>query len=375
MPRKYTVAVIPGDGIGPEVIDQAVRITKEAVGIVGSKIVFENYEGGARYWLRNGRDREWKDGTFEKCQKADAVLLGAIGLPEAKYPDGRVVGGKIIFGLRMGLDLYANVRPSILLEGIKSPLSHLGSDGKIDFVVVRENTEEMYSQIQGMLKRGGVAESGVDVSIVTAKGARRISEYAFKLSSKRKGTPSDGRKRVICVDKSNVLSGSILFRSIFKQVGRNYPAIAKDYAFVDAMAQWLIRKPEEYDVIVTTNLFGDILSDLGAGLVGGLGLAPSANIGDSHAMFEPVHGSAPTHAGKNTANPIATILSATMLLEWLAKKRRDAKMNRATKLVRKAVSETLMDPKNHTRDLGGQSSTRKTGQAVMNNLTKLESST
>src|SRR5712692_3415554 len=126
MPRKYTVAVIPGDGIGPEVIDQAVRITSEAAVIVGSKIVFETYEGGARYWLRNGRENEWKNGTFEKCEKADAVLLGAIGLPEAKYPDGRVVGGKVIFGLRMGLDLYANVRPSKLLGGVKSPLRDTG---------------------------------------------------------------------------------------------------------------------------------------------------------------------------------------------------------------------------------------------------------
>ena len=368
MPRKYTVAVIPGDGIGPEVIDHAVRITGEAAEIVGSKMVFETYEGGARYWLRNGRENEWKNGTFEKCKKADAILLGAIGLPEAKYPNGQVVGGKIIFGLRMGLDLYANVRPSRLLEGVKSPLLGTGSDGKIDFVVVRENTEEMYSQIQGMLKRGGIVESAVDVSIVTAKGARRIVEYAFKLTSKRMGAPKDGKKRLTCVDKSNVLSGSILFRSIFKQVGRSYPAVVKDYAFVDAMAQWLIRKPEEYDVIVTTNLFGDILSDLGAGLVGGLGLAPSANIGDSHAMFEPVHGSAPSLAGKNTANPIAAILSASMLLEWLAEKRRDVRINSAAQLVRKAVSATVKDPKNHTRDLGGSSSTRKTGQAVMNNL-------
>ncbi len=370
MPRRYTIAVLPGDGIGPEVVEQAVEVLKKAEELLGFRIIFDTFEAGARYWLKNGKKNEWKPGTFEKCKKADAILMGAIGLPDVKYSDGRAVGGEVVFGLRMGLDLYANVRPSKLIEGIETPLR--GKTSKdIDFVVVRENTEDSYAQIQGVLARGGMEEVAIDVGIVTKKGVERVVDYAFRMASKRHGAPLDGKKRVTCVDKSNVLKGSMLFRSIFSRIGRTYSKIEKDYAYVDAMAQWMVRRPERYDVIVTTNMFGDILSDLGAALQGGLGLAPSGNIGDSRGMFEPVHGSAPSYAGKNRANPVAAIMSAVMMLEWLSERRADRKLQQAAGLIRRAVAESLKERKNLTYDLGGRTSTRKMGRIIQKRMVEL----
>jgi 3-isopropylmalate dehydrogenase len=370
MPRKYTIAVLPGDGIGPEVVEQAVEVLKKAEELSGFQIAFDTFEAGARYWVKNGRKDEWKPGTFEKCVKADAILMGAIGLPDVRYSDGRAVGGEVVFGLRMRLDLYANVRPCKLIEGVETPLR--GKTSKdIDFVVVRENTEDSYAQIQGVLARGGVEEVAIDVGVITQRGAERVVDYAFRTASKRHGAPSDGKKRVTCVDKSNVLKGSMLFRSIFSRIGRAYSKIEKDYAYVDAMAQWMVRRPEWYDVIVTTNMFGDILSDLGAALQGGLGLAPSGNIGDSHGMFEPVHGSAPSYAGKNRANPVAAIMSAVMMLEWLSEKRADRRLQQAAGLVRRAVAESLKERKNLTYDLGGRTSTRKMGQIIQERMAEL----
>ncbi len=370
MPRKYTVAVLPGDGIGPEVVEQAVEVLRKAEELFEFRITFDTFEAGARYWLKNGRKNEWNPGTFEKCEKADAILMGAVGLPDVKYSDGRAVGREVVFGLRMGLDLYANVRPCKLVEGIETPLR--GKTSKdIDFIVVRENTEDLYAQIQGELARGGIEEAAIDVAVITKKGAERVVDYAFRTASKRHGAPSDGKRRVTCVDKSNLLKGSVLFRSIFSKIGRAYPRIEKDYAYVDAMAQWMIRRPERYDVIVTTNMFGDILSDLGAAIQGGLGLAPSGNIGDSHGMFEPVHGSAPAYAGKNRANPVAAIMSAAMMLEWLSEKQSDRRPKRAADLIRRAVAESLKERKNLTYDLGGRTSTKKMGQTIQNRMVAL----
>ena len=370
MPRKYTIAVLPGDGIGPEVVEQAVEVLKRAEELFGFRITFDTFDAGARYWLKNGRKNEWRPGAFEECEKSDAILMGAIGLPDVKYSDGRAVGGEVVFGLRMGLDLYANVRPCKLVEGIESPLR--GKTSKdIDFVVVRENTEDLYAQIQGVLARGGMEETAIDVAVITKKGAERVVDYAFKIASKRHGAPSDGKRRVTCVDKSNLLKGSVLFRSVFSKIGRAYAKVEKDYAYVDAMTQWMIRRPERYDVIVTTNVFGDILSDLGAAIQGGLGLAPSGNIGDSHAMFEPVHGSAPSYAGKNKANPVAAILSAVMMLEWLSEKRGDRRLRRAAEVIRRGVVESLNERKNLTYDLGGRTSTRKIGQIIRKRMLDL----
>ncbi len=368
MPRKYKIAVIPGDGIGPEVVNEAVRVLRACEEAVpGLRLSLETYEAGARYYSKSGKNEEWEPGAFEACQKADAILMGAIGLPSVTYSDGRPVGAKVVFGLRMGLDLYANVRPVRLLDGVESPLRSKTSKD-IDFVIVRENTEDLYAQIQGVLARGGLEETGVDVRVITRKGSERVVRYSFNLASKRRGAPGDGKKRVTCVDKSNVLRGDRLLRTVFDKVGHFFPRVQRDYAYVDAMCHWMIGRPERYDVVVTTNVFGDILSELGASLQGGLGTAPSGNIGDFHAMFEPVHGSAPEIARKNRANPVAAIMSAGMMLEWLGESRKDSKMKTASGLIDKAVKRTVKERKVLTYDLGGRASTRKVGEAVAKNL-------
>lgn len=373
MPRKYKIAVIPGDGIGPEVVSEAVRVLRACEEAVPRlRLSLETYEAGARYYAKSGRKDEWEPGLFEACQKADAILMGAVGLPSITYSNGRPVGAKVVFGLRTGLDLYANVRPVRLLDGVESPLRSKASKD-IDFVIVRENTEDLYAQIQGVLARGGLEETGVDVRIITSKGSERVVRYSFNLALKRRGAPGDGRKRVTCVDKSNVLRGDRLFRSVFDKVGRFFPRVQRDYAYVDAMCQWMIRRPEKYDVVVTTNVFGDILSELGAALQGGLGMAPSGNIGDFHAMFEPVHGSAPEMAGRKRANPIAAIMSGGMMLEWLGESRKDSKLKTAAGLIDKAVKRTVKERKVLTHDLGGRASTRKVGEAVAKNLVILAS--
>jgi len=368
MSRKYRIAVLPGDGIGPEVIAETVRVLRACEEEVpGLRFQLETYECGARYYVKNGKRSEWDPGAFEECKKADSILLGAIGLPGVTYPDREPVGAKIVFGLRMGLDLYANLRPVKLLQGVEGPLRSKRSDD-IDFVIVRENTEDLYARIQGVLSRGGSDETGIDVRIITKHGSERVVRYAFGLASKRRGAPVDGRKRVTCVDKSNVLRGDRLFRSTFDQVGRAFPRIQRDYAYVDAMTQWMIRSPEKYDVIVTTNMFGDILSDLGASLQGGLGVAPSGNIGDSHAMFEPVHGSAPNMAGKNRANPLAAIRSAGMMMRWLGERNKDSRAKNCAMLIEKSVEKTVLEQESLTPDLGGTGSTRKLGEAIAKNL-------
>src|SRR2546426_1634090 len=368
MPRKYEIAVLPGDGVGPEVIREALRALEASRELTDLNLETTTYSAGAKYWLGKGRRRhEWDEETFERCDKADAILLGPIGLPDVVREDGCPVGGHVVFGLRMGLDLYANGRPVKLMNGVKSPLAMKGSRD-IAFAALRENGARVDCGIQGILSRGGEDEAGVDVRLITRKGAERIISYAFRLSMRRKGAPIDRKRRVTCVDKSNVLAGCRLFRSIYSDLARRFPRIEKDYAYVDAMCQWLIRRPEKYDVIVTTNLFGDILSEIGAALQGGLGLAPSANIGEKHAMFEPVHGSAPQYAGRNLANPTAAILSAKMILEWLSEKWTDKQLDVAARLIERAVVQSLKKGEGLTHDLGGTTSTRQAGQAVVRNM-------
>jgi 3-isopropylmalate dehydrogenase len=364
MPRKYKIVVLPGDGVGKEVIPEAIKVTKAAEeSIDGFSLDFQQFDCGAEYWRKHGKKAEWPPEAFEACKKADAILLGAVGLPNVLRANGTSVGGDVVFGLRFGLDLYANVRPAKLYEGVPCPISGKKA-GSMDFVVVRENTEGMYAPIRGMLNRGGRDELAVDVRVITEKGAERVVEYAFELCRQRKGAPADGKHRVTCIDKSNVLQGCVLFRSIYDKVAKNYPRIEKNYAYIDAFMQWIVRKPEFYDVIVTTNMFGDIISELAAAITGGVGLAPAGNIGDKHAMFEPIHGSAPRIAGKNKANPIGAILAGKMMLEWLGKTRSDEALRKAAEKIEKAVRKMLKEGKVKTYDLEGNSSTVDVGNAI-----------
>ena len=320
---KYEIATIEGDGIGPEVCSATVTVLKEALG--SSALSFNQFPGGAAHYVKTGQ--VLPDETFEACKSSHAILHGAAGLPSVTYPDGTEVGNDLHLRLRFRLDLYANVRPIRLYQSDFSPLKNRQS-GDIDYIIVRENTEGLYaSRGAGVLLRGEVA---TDTLVVTRKGVSRIAKFAFELSRKRHGAPSDGVHRLTVCDKANILRSYAFFRSVCDEVAQDYPDVAIDYAYVDAITVHLVKRPEFYDVIVAENMFGDIISDLGAATVGGMGIAPSGELGDHHGLFQGAHGSAPDIAGQNIASPLATILSGAFMLRWLGDRHADTSLtNRA----------------------------------------------
>jgi 3-isopropylmalate dehydrogenase len=329
-PRRHRVVVIKGDGIGPELVDAALLVLEAAREALGFELEIELREGGAGLYRRTGASLA--PDTFEAVRRADAAMKGPVGLPDVRLPDGTEAG--LLGGvLRIGLDAYANVRPVRLLPGVEAPLK--AEAGEIDYVIVRENTEGLY------LSRGkgvGTSEAMADTLLVTRKGVERVARYAFELARRRSGAPEDGKRRVTCVDKANVLASLAFFRKVFDEVGEAYPEVEREHLYADAAAQALVLRPQRLDVLVMENFLGDILSDLGGATVGGIGLCPSGNIGDRHAYFEPIHGSAPDIAGKDRANPISQILSAALMLEHLGE--RDA-----ADLIRRAVDAALKESK------------------------------
>ena len=352
--KTYKISVLPGDGIGRDVIPQAVRVLEEVQNRVGGfNTELHEFECGGEYYLREGREWSVEAEEFTK-READAVLLGAIGAIGAqgdnvRLPDGNLAGYSVVIGLRIQLELYANVRPVHLLEGVWSPIKEKTSKD-IDMTIIRENTEGLYSPPLEEWIKENTSEKVIDRRVITRKGSERVSRYSFELAKRGSGAPSDRKKRVTCVDKSNLLAGCQLFRGSFNRVGMEYPEIEKDYAYVDAFTQWVIRRPENYNVVVAPNAFGDIITDLGAAIQGGLGVAPAGSIGDTKAVFEPVHGSAPKYAGQNIANPIAAILAVSMMLDWIGSKG-DKKITRASKIIEDAVAAVLKKGKIRTRDL------------------------
>jgi 3-isopropylmalate dehydrogenase len=362
------VAALPGDGIGTEVMDEAIKTLEVVKERYSLEFEILNIPCGGMYFKKTGR--EWPEGSFEMCKESDAILLGALGMPGVVMTDGKTPSSKVIFGLRFGFDLYANVRPVRLYPNVKHEISgefrRVWKD--VDFVIVRENTEGAYAPIRGHLERGGQRKISIDNRLITRVGSERIVRFAFELASTRHGSLLDGKKRVTCVDKSNVLAGCKLFREMYDEVAALYQGIERDYAYVDAFTQWLLKKPRFYDVVVTTNLFGDILSDLAAVLQGGMGMAPSGNIGEMHAMFEPVHGSAPDIAGKNIANPMAMILSTKMMMEWLGKKKGDDTLLKCAENLESAVVNVLKDGRVLTPDMGGNSKCSELGAEVRKRL-------
>ncbi|MFQ6060035.1 MAG: isocitrate/isopropylmalate dehydrogenase family protein [Thermoplasmata archaeon] len=364
---KYKLVVLPGDGIGKEVIWEAVKVLEAIEEIFPVDFERITYPCGGEYFLETGK--EWPEEAFEVCKKeADAVLLGAIGYPEAILPNGDLAGTNVVFGLRFGLDLYANVRPTKLYPNVKHKISNefrnIWKPGRVDFVTVRENTEGCYTPTRGYLERGGSQELAVDSRVITRKGSERVIKFAFELCMRRKGAPYDGKRRVTCVDKSNVMSGCRLFRRIYNEVAERYPDVNKDYAYIDAFTQWLIRNPEWYDVAVCPNMFGDIATDLASVLEGGMGMAAGGNIGDEHAMFEPIHGSAPRHAGKDKVNPIAAISATRMMLDWVGLKNNDHNLMVAAERLEQAIIDVLKEGKYLTYDLGGSSKCSEVGSAI-----------
>lgn len=327
------IVVLPGDGIGVDVAREALRVLRVIEArLTGVKFVFQEHSVGAGEYLRSGNPLP--AAALDACAKADAVLLGAMGLPSVRWPDGREMTPQI--DLREKLDLYAGPRPIRLYHGNDTPLKGYQAGG-IDFVIVRENTERLFS---ARLSTNPTNDEARDVLRLTRRGCERVIRFAFELARKR-------RRHCTLVDKANVLPSMVFMRRIFDEIADAYPDVKKDRVYVDAMALFLLRKPETFDVLVTENMFGDILSDLGGGLVGGMGMAPSGDIGDDCAIFQPAHGTAPDIAGKDIANPTATILSAAMMLDWLG-------LQSGAAMIEKAVQRVFDDPASRTPDMGGK---------------------
>ncbi len=388
---SYRIAILPGDGTGREVMAEAQSLLTAI-----SSSTSLNFEQilipcGGQYFLETGK--EWPDGSFEKCRdEADAILLGAIGWPDAVCENGDLAGGQVVLGLRGGLDLYANVRPIKLYEGVRHKVhgdfQQVWQASKVDMVIVRENTEGLYHSLlhRSALKAQGGEEyeppkmdfPGMNGDVawdprpISRAGSERVIDFARRLVSLRNGNPS-GVSKLTCVDKSNVTRGCQLFRSIFDEKSADWDDLEVDYAYIDAFTMWLVRNPEWFDVVVTSNMFGDIATDLGSVLQGGMGMAASGNIGDEHAFFEPVHGSSPKHAGKNKVNPIATINSVQMMLEWLGHRNDDEEALRVARCIDESVAEHISEGTLLTYDLGGSATTSEVGSAIIGRvLAKLE---
>ncbi|MCD2184630.1 isocitrate/isopropylmalate dehydrogenase family protein [Rhizobium sp. GN54] len=354
---NYRIATIEGDGIGPEVAQATISVLKAACG--ENKLDFQMFDGGAGHYVKTGH--VLPDDTFAACRDLDAILHGAAGLPGVVYPDGTEVGNDLHLRLRFRLDLYANVRPVKLLPGVLSPLRAF-ENGGIDYVIIRENTEGLYaSRGAGVLLRDEFAS---DSLVVTRKGTERVAKFAFELSRKRNGAPRDGKRRVTVCDKANILRSYAFFRAVCDDVHAAYPDIEIDYAYADAITVHMVKRPDFYDVIVAENMFGDIISDLGAATVGGMGISPSGEIGDGHALFQGAHGSAPDIAGQNLASPVATILSGVMMLRWLAERHGDDTLSDAANRIETAVGTVLSKGLAVPRDLGGKASCTEVTDAI-----------
>lgn len=374
---SFKIGVIPGDGIGPELMAEGMKVIKAASEVIGGfKMDFIEFGLSAKLYLRTKEiiPRE----EFDAIMTCDAIIKGPIGLFEARHPDGTELSQDNL--LRTALDLWANVRPIKLRAGAKTILKDKHA-GDIDYVVVRENSEGLYSawsmspeQIKYSAMPSGLVlrdEVAVDLLMITRRATERICKYAFDLASRRKGCPKDGTQKVTCVDKANVLKSFAFFRRIYEETASKYPTICKDYAYCDAMTQWQIRSPEYFDVVVAENMFGDIITDLGAATVGSIGLGPAANIGNNIAMFEPIHGSAPKYAGQNIANPIGMILAAAMMLNWLGEKYQNDNTMRAGRLIEDAVDAVMRRGEIYTKDLGGNSTTSEVGNAIAKDIEEL----
>lgn len=347
------VAVIPGDGIGPEVVAEAVRVLEVLRESHDVALELTHFDWGADKYLREGVSLP--PSALEMLAKEfDAILAGAFGDP--RVPSNQHAED-ILLGMRRGLDLYINLRPVRLLDARLTPLRNRQPE-EIDFVVFRENTEGAYCGAGGVLKKGTAEEIAIQEELNTRRGVERIVLAAFEYAR------AEGRKRVTMADKSNVQRfGGDLWQRTFKEVAREYPEIEANHQYVDAMAMFLVLDPGQYDVIVCNNLFGDILTDLGAALQGGLGLAASGNIHPGKvSLFEPVHGSAPPLVGKSIANPIGAILTSSLMLEYLGHKAASDEINR---VVRETISSEETTP-----DLGGKFSTQQVGEAICNRLAK-----
>ncbi|HBY56531.1 MAG TPA: 3-isopropylmalate dehydrogenase [Candidatus Atribacteria bacterium] len=374
----YNIALIPGDGIGPEIIREGKKVIKAASSHYGLKINWTEYPFGAEHYLKTGE--LLPDSALKEIEDMDAIYFGAIGDPRVKPG---ILEKEILLKTRFYFDQYINLRPIRLYKGVPCPLKDKSPED-INFYVVRENTEDFYVGIGGRFTARShqdhlevlrklyktkiqvdfhleqEEEMGYQVGLISRPGTQRVIKYAFELAKKK------NLKRVTSVDKANVLTNIYgLWRDIFNEVASQYPDIETEFTFVDAITMWLVRKPEWFKVVVAPNMFGDIITDLGAMIQGGLGIAAGGNINpEGISMFEPIHGSAPKYKDKSVANPIATILAGAMMLDCLGE-------SKVTQAIEEAVEKVLSEGKVRSRDLGGNSSTVEVGDEVVKKLGEL----
>ncbi len=332
MARNYRIAVIPGDGTGPEVVREALKVLEAVSGLSGFDAELIHYPLGGDYYLKTGE--ALPASILQELKTVSAIFLGAIGHPEVK--PGILEQG-ILLKIRFELDQYINLRPVKLFPGVWTPLKDKTPE-QIDLVVVRENTEGLYAGIGGNFKKGTPEEVAVQLDVNTRKGVERCIRFAYDFTQKRNAKG----KLTLCA-KTNVLTfAHDLWMRVFEEVGRGYPEVTQDYAHVDALVMWMVRSPEFFDVVVTNNMFGDIITDLGAMIQGGLGIAAGGNLNPQGvSMFEPIGGSAPKYAGKNMINPLAAILALGMLLDHVGERGAASRVEEAVKLVTASKIKSL----------------------------------
>ena len=343
--NHFRIAVLPGDGIGKEVMSACVEVLDTIQRRVGGfKLDLEYIHAGAEYFLEQGVDIT--EEAMGRVKQADAILLGAMGLQDVRFPNGTEIAPHL--KIRTKLGLFAGVRPVKAYPNTPQRLADARSQ-EIDFVVLRESTEGLFAESE----KGVILEDreARDTMVITRQTCENLFDFAFKLSRRRK--QKGGKGRVTCVDKSNVLCSMVFFRKIFDERALLFPDIQSDHNYVDAQALDLIRRPWEFDVLVMENMFADILSDLGGGLVGGMGMAPCAEIGLNHGLFQPAHGSAPDIMGKDLANPTAMFLSAAMMLEWLGQKYQNEFLMNAARLLESKVDEGFRSKRIQPKEFGG----------------------
>jgi 3-isopropylmalate dehydrogenase len=356
----FHIAVLPGDGIGHEVMAPALEVLRRVSDTTpGLKFRFSEAPAGAEEYKATGKSMSEK--TVKLCEEADAILLGACGLPSVRYPDNTEIMPQV--ELRFIFDLYAGVRPARLVPGVPSPIVGADKHG-IDFVLIRESTEGLFAS---MGKGVTTHDDARETLVVTRKTTERLFDFSLKLAERRKKRGKPGR--LTLVDKANVFKAFNWQRAIFAERKTKFPDVKTDLLYVDACAAMMVKKPWDFDVMVMENMFGDILSDLAAGLIGGLGIAPSAVIGDMHAGCQPCHGTAPDIMGQGKANPTAMILSAAMMLDWLADKHDHPTAAEAGLRIERAVDQAYQSGLK-PMEYGGSDGTNAIAAAVMNALGK-----
>ena len=347
----YSIAVMPGDGVGVEVIALARPVLDAAVAACGVQLSYQTYEAGAGFYARTGMGIT--DGDLEAVGRADAILFGAMGLPDVRRPDGTEVAPQL--DLRERYDLFASLRPARMFDGVRRTVTA----ERADMLVIRETTEGLFAGRHDAPSTDPDAES--DRMTITRATSEKLFELAFAQAAERRTAGGPGR--VTLIDKSNVLKSNAFMRTVFDEIAARHPEIETQKLYVDAAAMLMVVAPEQFDVAVMENAFGDILSELAAGVAGGLGLAPSADVGVAHGVFQPCHGSAPTLVGRDLVNPIGMILSAAMMMNWLGQQHDDAAARSAARRIEDAVAATLARGIS-TPDIGGQSGSIAVATAI-----------